>query len=113
LIGGKGADVLVGGAGNDTMKGGPGSDTFVIGNEVTGQDTIMDFKKEDILQIQDRNGDGQVTVAPDGDVASIVHDTLNNQIIVTMSNGDTVTLDNIKNDKLNLTEAGDGTFTLQ
>lgn len=113
LLGGKGADVLVGGPGDDTMKGGPGSDTFIIGNEATGNDSIVDFKKEDILQIQDRNGDGQVTVAPDGDVASIVHDTLNNQIIVTLQNGDTVTLDNIKNDKLNLTETTDGTFTLQ
>lgn len=115
ISGGNGKDVIVGGTGNDTMTGGNGNDIFVIMNEAhEGKevDLITDFKKGDILQIADRNGDNQVTVGDGGDVTSIVHNTELNTITVTLNNGDTVVLDNIKNDKLNLKEGDDGSFTL-
>lgn len=115
ISGGGGKDVIVGGTGNDTMTGGAGNDIFVITNEAhEGKeiDVITDFKKGDILQIADRNGDNQITVGDGGDVTSIIHNTELNTITVTLNNGDTVVLDNIKNDKLNLKEGDDGSFTL-
>lgn len=113
ILGGVGRDTLVGGPGNDVMSGGPGGDTFIFGNEVGGHDTITDFSKRDILKILDRTGDGHVTVGPGADIESIVHDAVNDTITLTLKGGDTVLLEQIKNDKLDLTETDDGIFMLK
>jgi hypothetical protein len=110
--GGAGKDTIIGGGGDDTMTGGPGRDLFVIGNEPTGRDIITDFEQRDTLEIRDRTGDGQVTVGANGDVQSITHDAVNDTITVVLRNGDMVVLQNIGDDRLNLSESSDGIFVL-
>jgi Ca2+-binding RTX toxin-like protein len=106
INGGNGKDVIAGGADNDTMTGGNGNDIFIIGKDDTGVDLITDFKKGDILQIVDRNGD-----AAGVGVETIVHNTELNTITVTIQGGETVILEKIK-DKQDLQDNGDGTFSL-
>jgi Ca2+-binding RTX toxin-like protein len=56
LFGGLGNDVLYGGAGNDTLYGGAGADTFMfLKTDLSGIDTIADFKKADLDKINIAN----------------------------------------------------------
>jgi RTX calcium-binding nonapeptide repeat (4 copies) len=50
LEGGPGNDLLIGGAGNDNLSGGDGIDTFLFRSGF-GKDTITDFSKNDILDL--------------------------------------------------------------
>jgi hypothetical protein len=50
LAGDAGNDLLIGGAGNDGLTGGPGIDTFLF-RPGFGKDTITDFSKNDILDL--------------------------------------------------------------
>lgn len=95
LSGGKGADFITGGAGNDMMTGGAGKDFFVFDTAASGNDTITDFSKGDILQIVDRNGDGQVTKGSDFTTSQNGADT-----VITFSDGGIVTLQNVDQNKL-------------
>ena len=57
LDGGSEDDVLFGGNGNDTLSGGRGSDDFVFDtrlNDNSNVDTIIDFKKADIITLDAR-----------------------------------------------------------
>ncbi len=111
INGGAGKDRIEGGAGNDTLKGGAGKDLFVFGSAPTGQDTITDFKKGDVLQISDRNGDGQTS---SGDIKSIASDGQGGTLLTLVggdpANPDTIHLEHVKVDKL--TQLPDGTFII-
>lgn len=110
LLGGGGRDWLQGDAGNDRMTGGGGNDRFVFNTVVTdpvtgqavnistGEDVITDFKRGDVLQIADRNGDGVVKMGEGNDftVTQVGRDT-----VITFldehgnPSGDKVTLKNV------------------
>jgi Ca2+-binding RTX toxin-like protein len=67
LFGDRGDDRLYGEAGNDTLSGGQGSDLFIFDNRAaTGNDTIIDFGKGDMLltsvALTDSDGDGVIPV---------------------------------------------------
>lgn len=52
LIGDGGRDTLSGGAGDDQIIGGAGADTFHYGSGF-GNDVIVDFRREDVLDLRD------------------------------------------------------------
>jgi hypothetical protein len=52
LFGEQGSDVLEGGAGTDLLAGGDGSDAFVF-RAGFGNDTITDFRGEDVITFED------------------------------------------------------------
>ena len=84
LSGGNGVDVLAGGAGDDLLRGGTGDDRFVFAAG-GGVDTILDFRRGDLIDLSafagvDRgdvtisngrvfieNGDADVTILIQGD----------------------------------------------
>ncbi|SMF95043.1 Hemolysin-type calcium-binding repeat-containing protein [Methylomagnum ishizawai] len=98
INGGNGADTLVGNAGNDVMSGGKGHDVFLFSNETTGNDTINDFKKGDILQIADRNDDGSINTSGANADVTITQD--GKDTVLTFTNGDKITLKNVDSNDL-------------
>lgn len=50
LVGGRGNDTIDGGEGSDKLFGGRGADTFVF-NEMSGHDTIVDFRGNDKIDL--------------------------------------------------------------
>ncbi|WP_311270532.1 calcium-binding protein [Sphingobium sp. WCS2017Hpa-17] len=56
LLGSRYGDFLDGGAGNDTLQGGGGNDRFHFGdalNALTNVDTILDFQRGDVIELDD------------------------------------------------------------
>ncbi|MBI4783088.1 MAG: hypothetical protein HY785_17465 [Oscillatoriophycideae cyanobacterium NC_groundwater_1537_Pr4_S-0.65um_50_18] len=51
LVGGDGNDMLAGGNASDVLLGGKGRDRFSLGLGETGKDRIVDFTKQDLLEI--------------------------------------------------------------
>jgi Ca2+-binding RTX toxin-like protein len=110
LNGESGNDTLISGSGDEYLVGGQGNDTFVFAADRTGDDVIVDFRKGDILQIADRNGDGYVKAegaCADFSVAQSGADT-----VITFANGDSVTLKNVDADDLQEDCRQDGIFKL-
>jgi hypothetical protein len=101
--------VLDHGSGNNHVWTGSGADRIIIGPNETGRDRIYDFSKKDVLQIMDRNGDGKITIDPNGgDVLKIQQhgpDT-----IITLTGGEQVVLKNVNHKHLH--QDDDGTFHL-
>ncbi|MBU0725032.1 MAG: choice-of-anchor I family protein [Alphaproteobacteria bacterium] len=96
LRGGKGFDQLTGGAGNDTLFGGQGGDTLTGGNGAdafvidaqSGADVITDFTAgSDVIQLT-------VTVAI-ADLVASATDNADGNAIITVSAGNTITLQGI------------------
>lgn len=52
LFGGPGNDVLIGDLGDDEFHGGPGTDTFVFKSDSKGNNLILDFSSEDVIEIR-------------------------------------------------------------
>ncbi|MBO6506072.1 MAG: hypothetical protein JJ850_03350 [Kordiimonadaceae bacterium] len=50
MNGNRGDDTLDGGAGDDTLRGSAGSDTFIF-SEGTGDDIVLDFRANDLLDL--------------------------------------------------------------
>lgn len=96
MKGGYGKDVLTGGEGNDVMSGGQDKDTFVFGREITGQDTITDFKKMDTLNLLGKQQAGiKFDIVQDGDNTVVIFKDAEGK-----PNGDKITLENVDADKL-------------
>jgi Ca2+-binding RTX toxin-like protein/subtilisin-like proprotein convertase family protein len=86
---GDGNDTIEGGAGNDTLTGGNGVDSYIIRKETNASDTIMDFN----------TGAGE-TIALIGfnttvDFASVTITQTGSDALITLENGQTVTLKNV------------------
>jgi Ca2+-binding RTX toxin-like protein len=109
LNGGTGADRIESGEGDEFMIGGRGPDTFFFKNGSTGDDVILDFKKNDILHIADRNGDGAVNA--EGPKADFTITDAGRDTIITFANGDSIKLKNVDADDLEETSQ-DGIFKL-
>lgn len=99
---------LINGESRNAISTGGGDDRIIIEADKTGRDVVNDFSRRDVLQINDRNGDGKVTVGDGGDVVSIVQAGANTRI--TLINGETIILKNVKAKQL--VQDGDGTFHL-
>ncbi|MBO6505124.1 MAG: hypothetical protein JJ850_15975 [Kordiimonadaceae bacterium] len=56
MNGNRGDDTLDGGAGDDTLRGSAGSDTFIFSNG-TGDDIVLDFRANDLLDLSDTTTD--------------------------------------------------------
>jgi Ca2+-binding RTX toxin-like protein len=67
LDGGPGDDILIGGRGTDRLRGGEGADRFVFAAG-DGLDYVLDFSREDILDLRDANLAADVRLA---DVAGL------------------------------------------
>ena len=96
LAGGAGNDRLVGGVGADTLIGGRGKDTFVFNSADFGNtvDTVVDFAKNDLLEIEGFTfGVDTITTGTGGDVTFTLEAT-----------GDSITI-NFKNGFSEFTEA--------
>ena len=93
LEGGEGHDTLLGGEGNDTLSGGGGHDRFVFGGTTffggravgAGQDTITDFQKKDIIELDFAGVDdmSDLTIVVDGA-----------DLVITWGTADSITLEN-------------------
>jgi len=93
LFGDGGSDTLIGGKGADKLKGGNGADTFVF-NQGDGKDKIRDFSNgNDTLEL-DVTG-----IASINDVQAVAAQSGNN-LILSFSNSDVLTLQNIDFDDL-------------
>ena len=98
LYGGNGNDVLMGDAGRDMMAGGPGNDRFVL-VPGSGAETIADF-------IAGANSGDRLDVAAFAGLK--LTDILNRatqvgaDTLIDFGNGDTVTLQNVDRNKLNI-----------
>ena len=93
LEGGEGHDRLLGGEGNDTLSGGEGHDTFVFGGTTffapravaAGNDTITDFQKKDVIELDFAGVDdmSDLTIVESGD-----------DVIISWGTSDSITLEN-------------------
>jgi hypothetical protein len=84
IDGGAGNDIIWGGAGDDTLTGGAGKDTFVIESN-SGNDTITDFQKSDIINVIDPAITDYASF-----IAALVDDGSGNSTL-TLTDGTTVT----------------------
>jgi len=55
LIGGSDDDILIGGGGRDTLRGGSGTDTFRYFTVGQGQDSILDFRSNETIEVKGKN----------------------------------------------------------
>ncbi len=98
LDGGSGADTLLGGSGNDQLRGGAGNDTLIAGG---GNDSLDGGSGNDTLSTSGAVAGDRLTVeGGDGDdlldLGTIRSDQVTygtSQVIVTLQNGGTVTID--------------------
>jgi Ca2+-binding RTX toxin-like protein len=115
VSGGGGADTVLGGTGDDRLIGGPGPDVFIVSGSGSGDDTIADFSKKDILLIEDRTGDGQVTPGQDFTITEN-----GNSAVINLTDGDSVTLKGVDANKVTFDDTDqsvdgknfDGFFTI-
>ena len=93
LEGGEGHDRLLGGEGNDILSGGGGHDTFVFGGTTffapravaAGHDTITDFEKKDVIELDFAGVD---------DMSDLLIVENGRDIVITWGTTDSITLEN-------------------
>jgi Ca2+-binding RTX toxin-like protein len=97
IDGGSGRDRIDGGLGNDILKGGANHDTFVFTSIKWGNDTIMDFRKGDVLQFSKQ------MVSSFSDLLKYAHDE-NGSTVIDVGVEQTVTLTGISASTLATTD---------
>ncbi len=87
---GAGNDIIDGGTGNDIMEGGVGADTFIIRKESNASDTIFDFHpatENDVISLQGFDYNYRFS--------NLIITQSGSNTIVTLQNGQIITLNNV------------------
>ncbi len=92
LNGGNGDDEIIGGWGDDMLTGGQGADTFVFDDDRTRADTITDF--------EDGTDFIRITGYAFGDVSDMTITQLGSDAVITLSDRDSITIQNMAIDDL-------------